>query len=427
MTAGDALKISAIFSGSKHASYSLRFRELASTHLSVDGNVKPCQPRSCSALSSRPQASSTSGCGAAAANPLGWRASGLGAPPAPRVDPKASAPQASPARPLDSNASGSREPPTISQGWIASGFGVPPARREDMGSVRSIPVSASGPQPSSGARVPSKDASRVHVFPDVEYRPYDKERDAYLPVSRASVLVPYDDYFLIRGPDGSAVPVYPVSSKSSCIDFAAVANEKASPEVSGGAGSSPEASGGAGSSPEASKGGGVGSSAHPEASSGDGVGPESSSGDGVGPEVSSGNGMGPESSGGCGEGEECETAGGEEEVPETPVEPVSRPNSARYELPEEDDDEGYYSVPLDEIAHGTKAHCKVFDGEQFLSAKEVTSSLMERLLGKPSSPFHVTKKWDMVYEDARGRLGLIKSFRVPGSSFDVARVYLYRY
>lgn len=124
-------------------------------------------------------------------------------------------------------------------------------------------------------------------------------------------------------------------------------------------------------------------------------------------------------------GPECDGA-----APISPLlNPASAGNRARRFSPvptESDNDDGdgaptgkepegsSYLIPFDEIAAGTAVYCTLIDGEQFLAAKDVTASLMHRLLGKPSSASYVTKKWDKIYEDARDRLGIIKPVRIPG-------------
>lgn len=106
-------------------------------------------------------------------------------------------------------------------------------------------------------------------------------------------------------------------------------------------------------------------------------------------------------------------------VPPAPREEPVVPPAPREEEPEREEDcEGGVSIiPLDDIAQGTQAYCIVLGGEQYLSAKDVTASLLERLLGKASSTSYVTKKWDKVYEEARDRLGVLKPFRIPGRLF----------
>lgn len=113
-----------------------------------------------------------------------------------------------------------------------------------------------------------------------------------------------------------------------------------------------------------------------------------------------------------------EPAGGEGGVPASSVDDPVVPPAPQEEKECQDDEEGdVFVIPLDHIAQGTQAYCIVLGGEQYLSAKDVTASLMERLLGNASSASYVTKKWDKVYEDARDRLGVLKPFRIPGRFF----------
>ena len=109
--------------------------------------------------------------------------------------------------------------------------------------------------------------------------------------------------------------------------------------------------------------------------------------------------------------------------PVGPEAPPGRFSPARTESEDEsggsaNDSEPFLcAIPFDEIAQGTTVNCMLLDGEQYLSAKDVTASLMQRLCGRPSSMSYVIKKWDKIYEDARGRLGTIKPFRIPGMCF----------